>query len=268
MFLSLVIGGTLVGSGIPLVLATQAAPEAVALFAVALTLAPLLELPAGALEAAAVPVWAAGARTYARDEMQRSFTEITRWGLLLALVVWVPLMMAPREWLALLFGGGYAGPAAAVQLALTATIMAVALGPAEGMLLASGVTRGIVLARVVSGALALAFAWPLVAAFGVVGAIVAWGGSTVVSNMISAVYVFRLYRIHPFDRRYAATVAAGAAGAAACGAVIWIGPGGVGQLGGMAAASLATTALVGWGVGAWTPAELERLVRKSPRSAT
>ncbi len=267
MFISLVIGGTLVGSGIPLVLAAQEAPEAVALFAVALTLAPLLELPAGALEGAAVPVWAA-AHTGARRELKRSFTEITRWGLLLALVVFVPLMMAPREWLALLFGGGYAGPAAAVQLALAATLCAVALGPAEGMLLASGVTRGIVLARVVSGALALAVAWPLVAAWGVVGAIAAWGGSTVVSNLISGVYVFRQYGIHPFDRRYAATAASGAAAAAMCGAIIWAGPGGKGELLAIAAASLATVTLVGWGLGAWTPAELRRLVRKSPRSTT
>lgn len=263
IFISTLVGGTLVGSGIPLLLAARQAPETVALYAVALTMAPLLQLPATALENAALPIWASAASAGHAGDLHPSYAEVTRWGLLLGLIVCVPLMVAPRESLALLFGSEYTGPVAAVEIALGTTLFAVLVGPTEGLLLASGLTRGIVVARVVSGVVALAAAWPLIARWGLTGAIVAWGIQTVLSNAISAGYVFRMYRGWPFDRQYGQTLLAGAAAVVACVAVAATGVAGLSKLLALATASGTAIAAGGWVMGAWTLAELRRIMRQS-----
>lgn len=276
LFVSAIIGGTLVSSGVPLALAAQHPPEMVALYAVALTVAPLLQLPAIALENAALPVWAGAAGTtgiqmkgtQVTGPLARSFADVTRWGLILALLVFVPLVTAPRECLALLFGSQYAGPTAVVEVALVAALFAVAVGPTEGLLQAFGVTRAIVVARLVSGTMALAAAWPLVRAWGVMGAIIAWGGSAVISNTVSACYLYFAYGIQPFDSRYGRVLIAGVIGGVACAAIAATGVQGVAKLGLIIAANTSIIGLVGLLIGAWHPAELTTLVRRSSQVGT
>ena len=262
VFGGLIIGGTLVGQAIPLALAAEHDAEAVALYAVALTVAPLLQLPAIALENAALPVWAGSLGAQSAKQQASLFAEVTRWGLLLALLAYVPLATAPQESLALLFGSPYAGPTAVVQLALAAALFPVAVGPTEGLLMARAATGAIVVARTVSGLVTLAVAWPLVATFGVIGAVASWMTSNVVSNGVSAVYAVRLYGIHAVDSRYMRVLLVGATGWLVSLGVAGSGLTGTSKLVAVVAANLSVMVVAGRLVGAWHPAELKGLVRK------
>jgi O-antigen/teichoic acid export membrane protein len=263
VFGGLIIGGTLVAHAIPLALATEHDAEAVALYAVALTVAPLLQLPAIALENAALPVWAGSLGVQSKDQQASLFAEVTRWGLLLALIAYVPFAAAPQEFLALLFGNPYAGPTAVVQLALAAAFFPIAVGPTEGFLMARAATGPIVVARTVSGLIALAAAWPLVATWGVMGAVAAWATSNVISNGVSAFYVAKLYGIHPIDARYVRLVIAGATGLLVSLLVAGSGLIGMSKVVAVIAANLLVLAVAGQMLGVWHPAELKSLVRQS-----
>ena len=268
LFVSVLIGGTLVGSGIPLALAAQHPPEVVAVYAIALTIAPLLQLPATALENAALPVWAAAVGTQGKPQLVHSFTNVARWGLILGLLLFVPLATAPGECLTLLFGNQYAGATGVVEVALAATLLAVVVGPTEGMLLAFGLTRAILVARLVSGVIALAAVWPLVRAWGVMGAIIAWGASTVISNTVGAFYLFRVHGIQPFDFRFRRTMIVGIIGLLVSASMAATDVEGLTKLAIIIAANTSTIALLGLLLGAWHPTEITRLVRQSQQVVT
>ncbi|MBI4887718.1 MAG: lipopolysaccharide biosynthesis protein [Acidobacteria bacterium] len=262
MFVSLVVGGTLVGAGIPLILAARETPEAVAMFAVVVTITPLLQLPANALENAAMPVWAAAVGEGPVRHLERSFRDVTRWGLVLGLLVFVPLAVAPREAVSLLFGSQYAGAATTVELALAAMLFGIAVGPIEGVLLAFGLTRAIFVARGVSGVVTLAAAWPLVARWGVNGAVAAWAVNTVISNALYAYAVFRRHRIQPVDARFVRTILAGVLGLVMARLAGALGLEGTARLAAAVVANGVTLVAAGRMLGVWHPSELAHLVRR------
>jgi O-antigen/teichoic acid export membrane protein len=267
LFVSSLIGGTLVGNSIPLVLATQNEPGLVSIYAIALTIQPLIQLPAIAVENAAVPVWAAAVGRQSESRLAMSYANATRSALLLALLVYIPLSVAPLEFLQLLFGNRYTGSSGVVQIALAATMFAIAVGPNEGMLRALGLTRAIFVARLVAGLAALGAAWPLIRQWGVLGAIIAWAISGVLSNFVYGLYLFRTHHIQPIDSRYMRTLAAGAAGWLAATGVAMIGISGLPRLISIVATSTAAIVGIGFLLGAWHLRELTDLLRGSASSA-
>jgi O-antigen/teichoic acid export membrane protein len=266
LFISSLIGGTLVGNSIPLVLAAQNEPGLVSVYAIALTIQPLIQLPAIAVENAAVPVWAAAVGRQSESRLTISYANATRSALLLALLVYIPLSVAPLEWLQLLFGNRYTGSASVVQIALAATMFAIAVGPNEGMLRALGLTHAIFVARLVAGLVTLGAAWPLIRHWGVLGAIVAWAISGVLSNFVYGLYLFRAHHIQPIDSRYVRTLAAGIAGWLAATGVAMIGAHGLTRLIAIVATNTAVVVGIGFVVGAWHLHELTDLLRGSASS--
>jgi O-antigen/teichoic acid export membrane protein len=258
------IGGTLVGSGIPLILAAQGAPEMVGVYAIALTVQPLLQLPATAIENAALPLWAAESGSQRERHLAESFAHVTRWALILALLVYIPLAIAPRESLQLLFGNRQLGSMVVVEIVLTTTLFAVAVGPTEGMLRALGSTRALVIARLAAG-IAFTAAWPLIWTWGVTGAIVAWALNGVIANAVSVFFLIRLHGIQPIDSRYLRTLVVGIIAWLACASVSATNVQGLTKLVAIVSTNTLTFAILGSLLGAWHSAELTSLFQQ-PRN--
>jgi O-antigen/teichoic acid export membrane protein len=262
LFVSALIGGALVGNGLPLVLAAEHGAEVVAVYAIALTTPLLLQMPATALENAAVPVWSAATGKQTTHQLSRSFAEVTRWALLLALLIFVPLTSATRECVTLLFGSDYAETTGLVQMALVATLFSVGVGPTEGMLRAFGATRTLLRARLLGGGAAAAVAWPLVQLWGAPGAVAAWALNEFTANGVCSYSLYRSHGIHPVDSRYVRTLATGASAWLLC-AAIAPAVDGMTRLAVVMAVNAFTIGTIGFLVGAWSTAELRRLLRPS-----
>jgi O-antigen/teichoic acid export membrane protein len=262
LFFATLIADTLVASGIPLILAARHAPESVAIYTMAITLGSLVYVATSAIENAAVPVWAAMHRASGTPHLMRSFAGATRWGLIVGLLVFVPLASTPREWIQLLFGTQYAGATAPVAVILTVILFAIAVGPYEGMLRALDDTGALLRARTIAAVAAVAALWPLVDAWGVFGASLAWAVSEVLGAVAAAAYLVRRHGIHPLDARYLRTAGVGIISWLAC---ITISAGDMVGSTKLLTVGLANTAVVtavGFAAGIWHPSEIAGLLRR------
>lgn len=264
LFFSGLIADTLVGSVIPLALAVRHAQESVATYAMAMTLGSLVYFAATAIEGAAVPVWAGTLRTSGAGHLAPSFAAATRWGLILALLAFVPLASTPREWIQLLFGSQYAGATAPVAVTLTVILFAIAAGPYDAMLRALDDTDALLLSRTIAAVVALAVLWPLVNAWGALGAMLAWAVNQVLSTIAAAAYLFRRHRIHPVDARYLRTGAVGIIIWLVCVTISTGGMDGRATLVIVAVANTTIVAAVGFAAGVWHPSEIAGLRRRPP----
>ncbi len=218
LFSSALLAGSLLGNGIPLLLASLAGPQSTAYYSLALALQPFVYLPSSAVEVAALPLWAGVSVLGSPQVMQNSFATATRWSFILASLLLAPLFLTPVPVISLLFGAGYSAAAPIVQITALATIFGVAVGPNEGMLRAHGDTRSIFVARVLSGVVAILSAPPMITVWAHLGAAVSWSINCLVGNGLLTLLLYRRHGIHPIDVYFLKALGA----SAACFAVVGV----------------------------------------------
>jgi O-antigen/teichoic acid export membrane protein len=110
--------------------------------------------------------------------------------------------------LSFLYGPVYAVAASAIQAFGAVTLFGVAVGPNDGMLRAIGDTRWIFISRFAAGVAAIGVAVLFIPQWGLMGGVMAFIVSSVLTNGLYAAGLFWQHGIHPLDGPYIKTLAA------------------------------------------------------------
>ena len=202
------LAGPIVNTGLPLLLGGLGSAQAVAYYSLAVSLQLFVYLPIAALEQAALPIWSGQIGVGTISGLRASYAFFTRWGYVVASVVFALLFFNARTVLVILYGPEYAVAALAIQALGAMTLFGAAVGPNEGMLRALGDTRWIFFSRLVAGVASLGAAILLIPQWGLMGAVMAFIVSGLLINGLYAAGLFWQHAIHPLDGPYLKTLAA------------------------------------------------------------
>lgn len=222
-------GLPLLGSGIvawPLALVPVAiggliAPESVAYYSLAISLASFIYLGTSVAEAASFGTWAEYVGESRRDQLLANYRVVTRWGLILASLVFVPLFFCSGDVVMLVYGAGYLPVAELLPLLATIFLVNAATGPNESILKSLGCTQWIFASRFAVGATVAAVLYPLVTRYGLYGAIASYFLTVLVGVGMYGGYLFRNFDIHPIDQYFLRVTAAIAVALIAVSIVVW-----------------------------------------------
>lgn len=202
------LSGPIVNSGFPLLLGSLASVQAVSYFALSLSLQLFVYLPIAALEQASLPVWSRQIGCGQISGLHASYAFFTRWGYILASIIFAFLFFNARTVLVILYGPEFAVAALATQALGTMALFGAAVGPNEGMLRALGATRWIFFSRIVGSVFLLGAAILLIPQYGLTGAVVAFIISAILINGLYAAGLFWKHGVHPLDGPYIKTLVA------------------------------------------------------------
>lgn len=197
------LAGPVVNSIMPLFLAGVVSPQSVAYYNLAGAFTVFVNVPLAAVEQAALPFWSKPG-----VDLQATYVLSTRWCLVLSLILFAPLMLAPEELLLAFYPPVYVAVAPLVQIMATMALFGVAVGPNAGMLKALGRTRWILFSQMIFAVTVLISAPVLIERLGVLGAALVWGGGGFVLNLLFSVPLV-LRGIHPIDSAYIKIAVAG-----------------------------------------------------------
>jgi O-antigen/teichoic acid export membrane protein len=208
LFAAGLLSGPIVNIGLPLLLGSLGSVQAVSYFNLSLSLQLFVYLPISSVEQAAVPVWSGQIGRGAGSTLHASYAFFTRWSYVVASVVFALLFFNAPAVLSFVYGREYAVATSAMQALSAVTLFGVAVGPTDGMLRAIGDTRWILISRLVAGVASLGVAFLLIPQLGLMGAVIAFMVSSVLTNGLYTAGLFWLHDIHPLDGPYIKTLLA------------------------------------------------------------
>lgn len=132
------------------------------------------------------------------QELRALYATLTRWLTAVSFPVVAVLVALAGPLLTWVYGGAYAGGAAALQILACAQFLGIWLGPNGMTLLAAGHSRALFWSGMVSNAAGLLLLVLLVPAWGVTGAAVAAAVGTGGANLLAGALLHHFARIHPF----------------------------------------------------------------------
>ena len=182
--------------------------QSVAYYSLALTLASPIYLGTGVAEAATIGVWSAYVGEDRRDTLLENYRLVTRWGFIVASVVFVPLFFDAGSVVTIFFGDRYLGTATLLRWIALVYLVNAGTGPNESVLKAVGATRWIFATRLAVGAAVLVTLYPFVALYSLEGAAAAFALQGAVLILMYGVFLYRKHQIHPFDESFLRTIAA------------------------------------------------------------
>ncbi|MFA5908989.1 MAG: oligosaccharide flippase family protein [Vicinamibacterales bacterium] len=207
--LPLLIGGlvSLPMSFIPLLLGKTTSAGDVAQYAVAMSLTSFVYMPTGALDTAALPMWAR--RTSASPkELVEDYVFVSRWCFISAALIAAPLLLSTERVLAWSFGPQYLAAAWVVQAVCVLILLNASTGPNESLLRAFGRTRQIMVSRMLQGISVVCIGPFLIGRWGLAGAVGTYAIAQIIGNAVYQFYLLRLQRIHLLQPTYVKTVSA------------------------------------------------------------
>lgn len=132
--------------------------------------------------------------------MDKLYTIITRWLVILTFPVFALLVLFPETMLGTFFGSEYRAGGLALAILASGFFAARLVGLSGSFLIATGETKVLMYVSGATAALNLGLNVALIPIYGIIGAAIATVGSTLLNNGIQAAYVYRSTGIHPFTR--------------------------------------------------------------------
>lgn len=193
---------------VPVVIGRMTSAASVSYYSLAISLASFIYLGTSVAEAAGLSVWSSYIGAGETHRLKEDYRLSTRWGVLVGSVVFAPLFLCPHEVVVLLFGPHYQ-PVAHILPAVSCIFLAnLVTGPTESLLKAHGDTRVILAARLAVGTVVLVTLYPFLKLWGLSGAVAVYGLCGGVGGIaIYSGYLYKHYRLHPFDGNYVAVLA-------------------------------------------------------------
>jgi O-antigen/teichoic acid export membrane protein len=210
-----ILSGPLVNGLLPMMLSAWTGSAAVAFYGIALALQGIAGLPLGIFEQVLVPVWSRMAALETPGELARSYQRYATICFSFATGLAIVLLANDRALLVLLFGAAYDAAGIAMKCAVLATLFAAWAGPNEAMLRATGLSRSILVSRLITAVAGTVSAAVLIPEHGLTGAVTSFALAVVVLNVAYGTALYRATRIHPFTARHAITTLAATAAVAA-----------------------------------------------------
>lgn len=135
------------------------------------------------------------------------YRSATKWAFLATLPVLLYILAGAEPLVVSLFGAVYAPAASVLQILAIGAGVHTLLGPNAMTLIAYGETRAVFWATLCAGLTAACVCFALVPPFGAIGAALATGSASVLSNGLISLRLYRRYRVHPFAADYLRPVA-------------------------------------------------------------
>ena len=138
---------------------------------------------------------------YGRDDLaglRRLYQQVTRWLIMVTLPILV-LIVTYAPWLLHLFGAEFLAGGPVLLILACATFVTVATGPAGDVALIAGRSNTLLLAGALLTVFDIGMLWLLVPRWGVVGAAIATGATTAVSNVTNVLLGWWFLALQPYS---------------------------------------------------------------------
>ena len=191
-----------------LVLGAFAAADQVGIYYVGLRATALITLFMTGFSTIFAPIMAELHAQQNNKRLNSLLKTVTRWGFSLCVPFFLILFIFSKEILQA-FGPGFERGSVVLKILAVSQLVNVATGPSGWLLTMSGHTRLNLLNSALMLGLSLGLAFLLIPRFGIVGAAVGAGVSTILVKILRLLEVHILFRIHPFSLSYMKPVAAG-----------------------------------------------------------
>ena len=195
---------TVTGSADTLLLGYFHGTSLVGTYTASLTLARLLQVGVGALGYIFLPVMTKFLRNDDRASIQLAYVTVTKWVVLASLPLFLLFVFMPSQSLGLVYGAQYTSITLPLQITVTGSFIAAAVGPSTSAQVAFGRTRLLLYNAAASAASDVLLSVLLIPTYGTVGAAVAWSVSNAVYPVLSLVELALVDEVHPFRRHYLA----------------------------------------------------------------
>jgi O-antigen/teichoic acid export membrane protein len=135
------------------------------------------------------------------EGIRRTFVTVTRWMIILTIPLTFLFVFDPVFSLAFAFGSNQTGGAAALQLLVAASTVAILFGPSTSTLGGLGKTRSVLRYTVISTIANVALCFLLIPPYGMMGAAIAWAVARLLFPGLSLLEIYLELGISPFSRR-------------------------------------------------------------------
>jgi O-antigen/teichoic acid export membrane protein len=170
----------------------------IGIFGVAFRAAVIVALQLGGLNFIAAPAMSASHATRNLSELRSLYTLITRWGLTLALPVFLILTMLASEIMAV-FGQEFRAGALALQLLAAGQMLCVATGPCRSLLNVTDHQRVDVINNLLALALGTAIGLVLIPPYGALGAAAGAATYLMLVNLLGLIRARQVLHMHPYS---------------------------------------------------------------------
>jgi O-antigen/teichoic acid export membrane protein len=136
------------------------------------------------------------------SELKDLYRSTTKWLFIFTLPLFLTFFFFPSQIMRLAFGGDYPTAARALQLLCLGDFVHTFLGPNATTLVAYGRSRFIMMAAIIATVTNIILNLILTPRWGITGAATASFIALILINIITSIYLFRRYRIHPFGANY------------------------------------------------------------------
>jgi O-antigen/teichoic acid export membrane protein len=134
------------------------------------------------------------------QHMNKLYTIVTRWLVILTFPIFSLLFLFPETLLGTFFGSEYQAGGFALALLAIGFYAAGFVGLSGSFLTATGDTKVLMYISAATAALNLGLNVAFIPVFGIVGAAIATVGSTILNNLLQSLYIYISTEIHPFTR--------------------------------------------------------------------
>jgi len=187
---------------VPVIIGRITSVELVSYYSLAISLASFIYLGASASEAAGLSVWSSYLGAGDTNSLKEDYRLITRWGIVVGSVVFVPLIVCPREVVIILFSWKFEPVAHILPAVSCIFFVNLITGPTESILKAYGDTRFIFSTRLAVGIVVLLTLYPFLTIWGLNGAIAVYGLSVAVGITMYSWHLYKQHSLHPIDRHF------------------------------------------------------------------
>lgn len=176
--------------------------EVVGTYGVATSYVQFVEMIFAALVVIFLPVITGMTAKGEKEEAKRVYSSATKWVYILSVPLFATFLLFPSESIKLMFGSRYVEAATIVQILCIGRFFNILFGPNGELMLAYGRTGLLMINALAGGVVNICLNVLLVPHYGASGAAISFAISVSILNLSTAVELFLLYGIQPFDIDY------------------------------------------------------------------
>jgi len=143
------------------------------------------------------------------ESVESLFKSASKWIFLMALPVFIYILLFPKEIISVLYGAEYSRGYFALIILATGISMNAFTGISGGILVGSGHTKLNLTVEIIAAITNVSLNVILIPLFGIIGAAIGTSASFFSRNIASLAFVYKINKIHPFNKKYVGVVFSG-----------------------------------------------------------
>jgi O-antigen/teichoic acid export membrane protein len=144
-----------------------------------------------------------------KNIIESLFKSASKWIFLMVLPVFIYILLFPKEIISLIYGAEYSDGYIALIILATGISMNTFTGMTGGILVGGGYTRLNLTVEIIAAITNVSLNIVLIPLYGIVGAAIGTSASFFARNIASLIFVYRVTKIHAFNKKYIGIVFSG-----------------------------------------------------------